>query len=67
MNLLLQLEKYLKRIPLADKIGTNKAYLSVSSQKADLPIGLEERVRDAAEEIVKELIDILKTNKKRKR
>jgi hypothetical protein len=65
MNLLIKLERYLKRIPLAEKMGTNKTYLSVSAQKEELPPGLEARIREAGEEIVAELTNILKKGKRK--
>jgi anti-sigma regulatory factor (Ser/Thr protein kinase) len=59
MNLLNKVEVYLKRIKLADMIGTNRVYLSVASQKTKLTDDLEARIKIAVQEIIDNLTKIL--------
>ena len=55
MNLLNFIEQYIKRPVLAELVETNETYLSALSRREALTEAMEDRLRGAVEEIIKDL------------
>lgn len=55
MNLILKIEKYVKRPTLAKMVGTNSTYLSALAKKTTLTPEMEERLRRATKKISESL------------
>lgn len=48
-------EKYIRRVKMAELVGTNKTYLSVLSKSKRLTDEMEDRVDKAIRKVIKEL------------
>ena len=58
-NLLVQVEKYLKRKPIAERLKTNPTYLSACAKRDALTPEMENRIIEAVDEMLEELDGML--------
>lgn len=55
MNIIKEVDRYIKRKVLAELVGTQTHYLSITSKREQVPEGMEVRVKEAVRKIIEKL------------